>query len=138
MAFASDDTLLQLIPTIFDFGIESFADELATAEADVARKIQIEWFNRRRTPSTFDITLLTQTQWNNATLYRALGYYIFPRLSKWLPEGDSHREQIDFYISRFSEEMADQFAIGIEYDLDEDNVVSASEVNNFGPDRLWR
>ena len=138
MAFASDNTLLKLIPTIFDFGLESFTEELAMAEADVTRKIQIEWYNKTHSPSNFNATLLTETQWANATCYRALSYYIFTKLSKWSPEGDSHREQIEFYAKRFAEEVKDQFAVGIEYDQDEDDVISSGEVNSFGTERLWR
>lgn len=138
MAFATDDNILKLIPTIFDFGIESFTDELTQAQADVTRKIQIEWYNKTHSPSNFDSTLLTETQWQYATMYRALSNYIFPMLSKWTPEGDSHREQIEFYAKRFAEEIKDQFAVGIEYDQDEDDIISAGEITRFGEERLWR
>lgn len=138
MAFATDNQLLDLIPTIYDHGRASFQTELNRAEVDVTRKIQIEWSDRTRSKLSFNPALLTSTQWADATLYRALGFYIMPMLSQWRVESDSFREQMEFYQERFAEEMADQFAIGIEYDEDEDGIISESEISKLSAGRLYR
>lgn len=137
MAFADNNDLLELIPSIFDHNVEDWSKELVRAESDINRKIQSEWYNKRYSGS-WDATKLTETQWTLATMYRALSYYILPQLSQWRIDGDSFREQIDFYQGRFAEEIADQFEIGIEYDYDGDGSVDDSEINKVSQDRLWR
>jgi len=138
MAFANDQQLGDLLPTIFEHGESSYQDELDRAEADVVRKIKIEWFNKRSSSNTFDQTKLNESQWELATLYRALGFYIMPKLSQWRPESDSFREQIEFYQARFAEEMADQFGVGIEYDQDSSGTIDSDEVYENIQTRMYR
>lgn len=138
MAFATDTDLEQLLPTIFDHGINTFDTELAQAEDDIIRKIQVKWSNRVRGRLQFDESLLTESQWRNAALYRALGYYIMPKLSQWREEGDSFQNQIKFYEKRFAEEMEDQFSAGIEYDEDSSGDLDEGEYNEILQTRLYR
>lgn len=138
MAFATDSDLEDMISTIFDHGLDTFASELAKAEDDVVRKIKIEWFNKRYNPNTFNKSLLIESQWTNATVYRALGFYIMPKLSQWREDGDSFQEQMEFYQERFAEEMNDQFGVGIEYDYDEDGSIDNTEPYQNSQSRLYR
>lgn len=138
MAFASDDDLVDMLPTVFDHGVATWQPQLDKAEADVVRKIQVEWYNKRYISNNFDQQYLTAVQWTNAVIYRALGYYILPQLSQWRPESDSFREQMEFYQARFAEEINDQFGIGIEYDYDRDGEVDQGEVYNNTQTRIYR
>ena len=138
MPFATDNDLLALIPTIFDHGEHSFQDDLDRAEADVVKKIKVEWYNKRYYSGSYDESLLTASQWKNATIYRALGFYIMPKLSQWRPESDSFREQMNFYQERFAEEMADEFGVGIEYDYNDDGTVDTGEEFQVSQTRMWR
>tara|TARA_R110000851_G_scaffold211412_2_gene363974 strand:+ start:1351 stop:1767 length:417 start_codon:yes stop_codon:yes gene_type:complete len=138
MAFATDSQLLEYVNTIFDHGVESWQTELDRAEDDVIRKIKVEWYNKRYSPSNFEAAELVATQWTAATIYRAIAYYIMPGLSQWRPESDSFREQIEFYQARYAEEIDDQFAVGIQYDFNNDDTIDAGEVYNASQTRVWR
>ena len=137
MAFATNGDLLQYVPTIFDHGVEGFDAEIALAETDVVRYIQINWFNKQFDAATFDADKLVDAQWNRATIYCALYAYILPQLATWRPEGDSFQEQIKFYKNRFNEEIEAEMAKGVEYDLDDDGNTSSNEVFHANRGKLW-
>ena len=138
MAFATNDDIVDIRPGIFDHGVEDWTVELNKAEADIILKIRADWFNKRYSRDDWDATLLTNTQWTTATIYRALAYYILPKLTQWRVDSDAFQEQIEFYQARYAEEMGAQFDFGIEYDYNEDTVVTDNEVNAMGQNRIWR
>lgn len=135
--FATDSDLLDFIPDIFEHGESSWQDLLNEAEAEVKDKIKVEWYNKTRSSTSFDATLLTDAQWKKATIFRALAEYIMPALSKWSPDSDQFRELSAFYRGRFAEELATQFALGIQYDLNDDGTISEGEVHQM-QSRLYR
>jgi hypothetical protein len=138
MAFATNSDLIDLNPGFMDHGVDDWTNELNKAESDIKTKIRGEWFNKRYSGDDWDPTLLTESQWTLATLYRALAHYILPQLSSWRTDGDSFREQISFYQANFAEEINLQFTLGVEYDYDEDGIVQDSEKNRVQQDRIWR
>lgn len=139
MAFADDNDLVTYVPTIFEHGATTYQSELNMAEDDIIREIRVKWYNRRYAQDNWNETLLDETQWTRATVYRALSAYILPRLSTWRPEGDSFREQIEFYQARYAEELDAEFAEGIRYDYDQDGSIdSGTEEYEFDTGRLYR
>jgi hypothetical protein len=139
MAFATDSDLLNYIPTIFDHGPNTYIEALEEAHKDVVRIIQTHWFNKIERFEDFDEKWLDGEQWTRAVVYRALGYYILPRLSSWRSESDSFRNQIEFYQARFDDEMDAVFAIGVRYDFDEDSTIDeTTETEHYYQNRLWR
>lgn len=148
MTFATNDDLLDYQADIFEHGVDSWTTELASAEYDVLRRIETEWWNVERNNSrnrgliytvggTFDATRLIDTQWTRATVFRALSAYILPKLSTWRPEGDSFRELISFYQTRYSEEFSAELAKGVQYDSDDDGSISDSEKVQTQQNRLF-
>ena len=137
MAFATDANITEYTPEIFEHGIATFVDELAKAETDVSNQVKIRYWNNHHTPESYDKTRLTDSQWTKATVYRALSAYILPKLSTFRVD-DVFREQIVFYKERFEEEMNTQFALGIEYDHDNDGVVDTGDIEEYKQDRLYR
>lgn len=137
MAFATNTNLNDLAPDVFEHGVDDWADELAFAEGDVTNYVQVQYWNNARSPSAFDKTLLTETQWTKATVYRALSTYILPKLATFR-EGDVFLEQVKFYKEKYSEEMDLQFAIGIQYDTNNDGNVTDGETVQYKQDRLYR
>ena len=139
--YATNADLTTLVPTIVDHGETDFTDELTEATADVKRDIEVEWlkrgFRKGSGNTRFDSSLLTATQWKRATLYKALADYIMPRLSPFR-ENDSFQLQMKHYKTRYAEELAAEFAIGIEYDADNDGTVEDSEYFEAVQDRLYR
>ena len=128
-------------PDIAAYGITNFDTQLQHAEDDVIRRIREEWWERYRHTVRFkDITkvtsielnkaLLTNTQWTRSVVYRALGEYILPMLTKWkTPDGDidAFQVQIEFYRARYNEEFQAILRDGVEYDEDGGGTVSDIE-----------
>lgn len=138
MAFATDSDLVRLVPDIYEHGVQDWSDELLRAEQDILRKIRTEWYNKRYSKYNWEKTRLYEAQWTQACLYRALANYILPRLTQWRTDGDAFREQMEFYQARFAEEMNDQFATGIQYDYDGNDVIEETEHYTAAQTRLWR
>lgn len=148
MPFATNNDLVKYFPTAMDHGVADWTTELAMAQGDVETIVKTRWFNlefgntRGRTnlvgQPTYDATRLTDSQWTRATCYRALAVYILSKLSTFRPEGDSFREQLAFFQSRFEEEMNLQFGAGVEYDLDNNGSVETGEKFSVDQSRLYR
>lgn len=137
MAFATIDDVLEYEPTIRDYGIHDFDDTLTKAQADVERYLRIHWWPTQQI-GKYDITviglnselnadLLTESQFTRATVFYALAYFIFPKLSKFEPELDVFQVKIDYYKSRFQEEITAVIQDGVEYDIDNDGTVTDVE-----------
>lgn len=144
MAFASLNDLLQVEPTIQDYGILDWELELARSETEVKRILQVRWFlaYQKSQPSSlaFDATKLTDSQWTQATVYHALAYHICPKLSKFEQQGNEDKFQVmmKYYQGRFEHEMDLCLRLGVEYDLDNNNAVSDTEKQSVQGLRLVR
>lgn len=137
MAFATNNDLYTYTPDIFAQGIDDWTAELALAETDVTNYVQVKYWNDNHARTTFDASLLDSTQWTRATVYRALATHILPKLATFRID-DVFVEQIKFYKERYAEELDLQFALGIKYDLNEDDTIEEGEINTFKQDRLYR
>lgn len=133
MAYATLDDLLVVEPTIQEYGVLDWDAELARSETEVNRILQVRWFqqyaNTKATSITFDPTLLTSSQWTQATVYHALAYHICPKLSKFESEGneDNFQVMMKYYAGRFEHEMDLVLRLGVEYDYNDDGTVAANE-----------
>ena len=147
MPFATNEDLVDYYPTAMDHGVGDWTPELTQAQDDVESLIKSRWFNKEFDTgnryrvsgfATYNAALLTSSQWTRATCYRALSCYILPKLSTFRPEGDAFREQLNFFQSRFEEEFNLQLGAGVEYDLNNDNTVTAGETFAVAQDRMYR
>ena len=133
MSYATLDDLLLVEPTITDYGVLDWDAELARSEVEVNRILQVRWFliyqKENGSTLTFDATLLTDSQWTQATVYHALAYHIAPKLTKFENAGaeDKFQVMMSYYQGRFEHEMDLCLRLGVEYDLDNNNTVSADE-----------
>lgn len=133
MAYATLDDLLVVEPTIQEYGVLDWDAELARSETEVNRILQVRWFqqyaNTKSGTITFDPTLLTSSQWTQATVYHALAYHICPKLSKFESEGNEDTFQImmKYYAGRFEHEMDLSLRLGVEYDYNDDGTVATNE-----------
>ena len=137
MAFSTDADLLDVIPDILSFGIDSFSAEHAKAQADIERKIRADWWSKRGYSGELNPAYLTESQWTKANAYLVLWKYALPRLTKWT-EGDKFQAMIDFYKARYGEEIDDIFKDGIEYDADNSSTISDEEKMPIHDGRLVR
>lgn len=93
-AYATDDKLVALVPDIFNHGVESF-EPTVTLYRRYTEKNQTEWWSIENDPNLFDTAKLKASEWERATIYHALSYYILPRLSNF--QVDSFTNQMNFY-----------------------------------------
>ena len=118
MAMSTDFNLQEIIPDIFDFGIDHFLEEHAKAQADVEREIRHRWWPRRGLSGEMDTSKLTQSQWTRTAAY--LIVEIRAAAAYKLVDNDRFLGMIDFYKARYGEELEAVFADGVEYDADGD------------------
>lgn len=142
MAFATLTDLLQVEPTIQDYGVLEWDVELARSETEIKRILQVRWFKSYQSAhnnvTQFDATLLTNSQWTQATVYHSLAYHICPKLTQFTPDRDKFREMMDYYSGRFEHEMDLCLRQGVEYDIDDSGTVSAEEKASVTQLRLVR
>jgi hypothetical protein len=137
MAFATITDITEYEPDVLNFGIPSFADAITKAQADVERYLRVNWWPSQQI-GRFDITIvginvemdtikLTDSQFTRAAVYCALGYYIYPRLSKFEPTMDVFQMKLDYYKKMYAEEIDMVIRDGVEYDLDSNGIVTDAE-----------
>jgi len=137
MAFATINDVKEYEPNIDDYGIQSFDSELSKAQQDVERYLRIHWWPSQQV-GRFDITVigvnaemdankLTESQLTRATVYCALGYYIFPKLSKFEPDMDVFQIKYDYYKKMYAEEIQAVISDGVEYDIDSSGDITDAE-----------
>lgn len=144
MSYATIDDLLLVEPTIQDYGNLDWDAELARSETEVNRILQVRWFlaykKQHSDTLAFDASLLTATQWTQATVYHALAYHICPKLSKFEQQGNEDKFQVmmNYYQGRFEHEMDLCLRLGVEYDLDNNNTVTDAEKASINGLKLVR
>lgn len=145
MAMSTDSDLLVYQPEILGYGIDEFTSEHAKAEADVLRKIRDEWWvkgkaNYGSTTGEMDATLLTDSQFTRAAVYRVLSEYALPQLTKWNADGEEDKFQVmmNHYDKKYEEEFTSILRDGIEYDADDNSVVADTEKRVIHTRRLMR
>lgn len=145
MAYATFDDLKQVEPTIDQYGVLDWDLELARSETEINRVLKVRWYKAYQQTHTtlitvaFDPTLLTATQFTQATVYHALAYHITPKLTQFSgAEPDKFQVMMDYYSKRFEHEMDLILREGVEYDINDDNTVSAGEKASVTALRLKR
>ena len=152
MAFATRSDLTVYQPDIGDMGLSTSQQDayVTQAIADVQRDIRNRWWsvyqaNKVRDRSyigsvEMENSKLTDSQWTRATVYRTLGYYICPSLTKFNSEGSEDRFQQmgSYYRTAYEDEISDIFRDGVEYDQDGDSSISNSEKEAVHQLRLVR
>lgn len=143
MAYATINDLLQVEPTITEYGVLDWDFELARSEQEINRILQVRWWQSYRNSKgltvAFDPSLLTASQWRQATVYHALAYHISPKLTQFSgAEPDKFQVMMDYYSKRFEHEMDLCLRLGVEYDLDDNGTVSTAEKETTRGLRLVR
>ena len=135
--FATINDILEYEPDIQNYGIFNFEDAISKAQSDVERHLRINWWPTLQI-GKYDITviglnsemnpdLLTPAQLSRATVFAALAYYIYPQLSKFEPDLDVFQVKMEYYKSRWAEEIDLVIRDGVEYDINNDGNVTDVE-----------
>ena len=145
MAYATFDDLKQVEPTIQDYGVLDWDAELARSENEIKRVLKVRWYQAYQKSHinlvnvAFDPTLLTASQFTQATVYHALTYHIAPKLTQFSgAEPDKFQVMMDYYSKRFEHEMDLVLREGVEYDIDDSGTVSDAESAPVNSLRLRR
>ena len=145
MAYATLDDLLQVEPTIQDYGVLEWEVELARSETEINRILKVRWYQayQKQHPRIsliqMDPDLLDPSQFTQATVYHALAYHIAPKLTQFSgTDPDRFQVMMDYYRGRFEPEMDLILRVGVSYDIDGDNTVEANELDSGKPLRLVR
>ena len=128
----------QYEPDITDFGIPDFDAEITKAQNDVFRDLRIRYWPTV-THGQYDIKYLvgaesepdedlyTASQLTRACCYQALGYHIYPKLSKFEAEQDLFERKMEFYRKEYDREMELVLRDGVEYDRDSSGTIEDTE-----------
>ena len=145
MAYATLDDLLQVEPTIQEYGVLEWEVELNRSETEINRVLKVRWYQayQKQHPSIinvpFDATRVDPDQFTQATVYHSLAYHICPKLTQFSGnEPDKFQVMMEYYRGRFEHEMDLILREGVQYDLDDDGVVESSESKSVTPLRLVR
>ncbi len=145
MAYATLTDLLQVEPTIQEYGVLDWDTELSRSETEINRVLRVRWYQsyQKQHPSTInvdmDVDLLDPTQFTQATVYHALAYHISPKLTQHSGgEPDKFQMMMQYYQGRFEHEMDLILREGVRYDLDEDSTFERTETGRVNTLRLVR
>jgi hypothetical protein len=145
MAYATLDDLLQVEPTITDYGVLEWDVELGRSENEINRVLKVRWYQtyQKSHPSIalvdFNPTLLDPDQFTQATVYHAMAYHICPKLTQFSgAEPDKFQVMMQYYQGRFEHEMDLILREGVKYDLNDNGTVESSESKSVTPLRLVR
>ncbi len=137
MAFSEDKDLQNLVPDILQLGIDTFADEHAKAQNDIERELRVKWWDKKGLSGELNTTYLTDSQFTRCSAYLVLWKYALPQLTNWV-DGDRFQSMIDFYKSRYGEELEMILRDGVEYDANNDSVIVQEEKKSIHSGRLAR
>jgi hypothetical protein len=137
MAMSADSDLSAILPDIFDLGFNTFASEHSKAKADLERRLRRDWWPKTGRSGELNATLLTESQFTKCAAYLVLWKHALPKLTTW-EEGDRFHRMIDFFKKRYEEEWEDVLMDGVEYDANDNGIVSNAEKQPIHFGRLTR
>ena len=137
MAMSVDTDLTAIQPDILGLGIPSFSGEHPKAKADIERRLRRDWWPNKGLSGELDTTLITESQFTKAASYLVLWKYALPQLATWATE-DRFSAMLAFYKGLYEDEMQDIFLDGVEYDADDDSVITVDEKAPVHFGRLMR
>jgi len=125
-------------PDITNFGVQDFDEELTKAQNDVFRDLRIRWWPTQQI-GLYDIKyvaggaiepdedLYTASQLTRACVYNALGFHIYPKLSRFEPDLDVFERKMEFYRQEYERELDLVLRDGVEYDRDSSGTITDTE-----------
>lgn len=125
-------------PDITNFGVQNFDEELTKAQNDVFRDLRIRWWPTQQI-GLYDIKyvaggaiepdedLYTASQLTRACVYNALGFHIYPKLSRFEPDLDVFERKMEFYRQEYERELDLVLRDGVEYDRDSSGTITDTE-----------
>jgi len=138
ITLADIDDVVAFEPDIENYGIQDFDADIQRAQADVFRDLRIQWWPTMQI-GLYDISLLnsansepdedlyTASQLTRACVYNALGFHIYPKLSRFEPDVDVFERKMEHYRNEYKRELDLVIRDGVEYDIDSSGTVTDNE-----------
>lgn len=138
ITLATIDDVVAYEPDIENYGIQDFDADIARAQEDVFRDLRIRWWPTQAI-GMYDIKYLTggnlepdedlytASQLTRACVYNALGFHIYPKLSRFEPDIDVFERKMEHYRKEYERELDLVIRDGVEYDLDSSGTVTDTE-----------
>ena len=154
MAMCNTTDIQNQLPEIYTYGISAANVDsyswIPKAQNDIKRQLRNEWWAKYQSDRVKDISYLgtqemdsdklTESQFNKLCIYRVLGWYLFPSLSKWNPDGqeDKFQMKMKYYRNEYDAEWTAILRDGVEYDAADDSSISNVEKDPLRTLRLVR
>lgn len=151
--FSTDADLQFYQPDILEFGVANFTspnDYHAQARDDIERDLRNKWWgiyvnNTQRDITTLttiemDGSKLTDAQWKRCSVFRVIGFYATPQLTKFNSDDNKDRFQVmlDYYQKAYYAEFSEVLRDGVEYDDNNDSIISNADKEPYERLRLIR
>jgi len=142
--YSIDDDIVKIRPNILGLGVSDWEEKHQKAFAIINRTLIARWYmtvaddndiDWRTTE--FDPGKIDVTQVNDLSCYKTLEL-CYMHLMKDAPEPDGFERQSDMFRKRYNEELREILALGLNYDWDEDDEISAEEKYQPSQRRLVR
>ena len=137
MAYSEDKDLQDIVPDILQLGIDTFSDEHGRAFDDINRNLRVDWWDKKGLSGEMYNNKVVSSQFARLSTYLVLWKYALPQLTNWVSD-DRFLKMIDFYKDRFGEEYDALLRDGIQYDENDDDVISNKEKQSIHHGRLSR
>jgi hypothetical protein len=144
MSYANTNDLIEVEPTITDYGVLDFDVELERSTTELNRVLKVRWYpifiKNNPNAGEFNSDLLDPAQWTLATVYHALAYHICPKLTKFESQGQEDKFQVmmNYYNGRFEHEIELCLREGVRYDANDNGTITVEETRSVNPLRLVR
>jgi hypothetical protein len=140
--FSTDSDLQVYQPDILGFGISSFTtpnNYHTLAREDIERDLRIKWYPVYVKQTYRDITLLntmemdgtklTDAQFKRLSVYKVIGSYACPQLTKYNSNDNLDRFQVmmKHYNQMYADEFDSILKDGVEYDADGSHTIKDAE-----------
>ena len=134
--YVDDDALEKIRPDIFQLGVSDWDDQMDEAEELINRTLESRWYREqaeqggidwRSTPMDPNLFLTADTQLKRLASYKTLELcYLY--LMKNVPsDADAFDKQRKIFRDMYKGELSEVLAVGLDYDWDEDDAITAGE-----------
>lgn len=142
--YSTDDDLVKIRPNILDLGQASWEDQHLQAFDLINRTLISRWYKLQAAEmgvdwylTEFDPDLVDATQLVRLSCYKTLEL-AYEYLMKDTPDSDGFERHRALYAKKYSQELAELLALGINYDWDADDEIDTDEKYVTSPRRLYR
>jgi hypothetical protein len=142
--YSTDDDLVKIRPNILDLGQPSWEDQHLEAFEIINRALIARWYKPLAVEhgidwwlTEFDPDLVDSTQLVRLSCYKVLEL-AYTYLTKDSPEEDGFERHQKLFEKKYSQELKEVLAIGLNYDWDASDEIDVEEKYETSSRRIYR